>query len=137
METINCKVKGMNCSSCALTISRYLEKKGMEDVVISVATEELQFNAPSGADPGEVLNGINGLGYQVVMPDSTGANTSVFNTLPFKFYCSLVFTAPLLLHMWVNWHWLHNPWIQLALTVPVYIVGMLHFGGSAFRSLRN
>ncbi|GEP95676.1 heavy metal translocating P-type ATPase [Chitinophaga cymbidii] len=137
METINCKVKGMNCSSCALTISRYLEKKGMEDVVISVATEELQFNAPSGADPGEILNGINDLGYQVVLPDSTGARTPVFNTLTFKFFCCLVFTAPLLLHMWVNWHWLHNPWIQLALTVPVYIVGMLHFGGSAFRSLRN
>lgn len=137
METINCKVKGMNCSSCALTISRYLEKKGMEDVVISVATEELQFNAPGGADTDEVLKGINHLGYQVILPDAAGSKTSFFNTLNFKFIFCLVFTAPLLLHMWVDWHWLHNPWVQLALTVPVYIVGMLHFGGSAFRSLRN
>lgn len=137
METINCKVKGMNCSSCALTISKYLEKKGMEDVVISVATEELQFNAPSGADTGDVLKGINGLGYQVILPEAEGTKQSVFNTLTFKFFFCLVFTAPLLLHMWVDWHWLHNPWVQLALTIPVYVVGMLHFGGSAFRSLRN
>lgn len=137
METISCKVKGMNCSSCALTISKYLEKKGMEDVAISVATEELRFNVPEGANAGEVINGINSLGYEVVLPDQGGATKPFYTTLAFKFWFCLVFTAPLLLHMWVSWHWLHNAWVQLALTLPVYITGMLHFGRSAFRSLKN
>ncbi|WP_343700050.1 cation-translocating P-type ATPase [Chitinophaga sp.] len=137
METISCKVKGMNCSSCALTISKYLEKKGMEEVAISVATEELRFNLPEGADAGEVIDGINNLGYEVVLPNQGNKGSVFYNTLSFKFVFCMVFTAPLLLHMWVNWHWLHNPWVQLALTTPVYVVGMLHFGRSAFRSLRN
>jgi Cu+-exporting ATPase len=34
-------------------------------------------------------------------------------------------------------HWLMNPWIQLGLTLPVFIVGMNHFGRSAWRSIRN
>lgn len=137
METISCKVKGMNCSSCALTISKYLEKKGMEEVAISVATEELRFNLPEGADAEEVIDGINNLGYEVVLPNQGNKGSAFYNTLSFKFVFCMVFTAPLLLHMWVNWHWLHNPWVQLALTTPVYVVGMLHFGRSAFRSLRN
>ncbi len=137
METISCKVKGMNCSSCALTISKYLEKKGVEDVAISVATEELRFNLPEGASADEVINGINNLGYEVVLPNQRGASRPFYTTLRFKFFFCLVFTAPLMLHMVANWHWLHNPWVQLALTIPVYVTGMLHFGRSALRSLRN
>ncbi|MGX5818601.1 heavy metal translocating P-type ATPase [Chitinophaga lutea] len=136
METISCKVKGMNCSSCALTISKFLEKKGMEDVAISVATEELRFNLPEGANADEVISGINNLGYEVVLPNQDARKGAFLNTLTFKFFFCLVFTAPLL-HMVVSWHWLHNPVVQLCLTIPVYIVGMLHFGRSAFRSLRN
>jgi P-type Cu+ transporter len=137
METISCKVKGMNCSSCALTISKYLEKKGMEDVAISVATEELSFNVPQGTDAEDVINGINNLGYEVILPNQGAKKRPVYTTLTFKFIFCAIFTAPLLLHMWVNWHWLHNAWVQLALTTPVYLVGMAHFGRSAFRSLRN
>src|SRR5690606_290684 len=44
---------------------------------------------------------------------------------------------PLLLHMWVQWPWLHNPYVQLSLATPVYLAGMWHFGRSAWRSLAN
>ena len=33
--------------------------------------------------------------------------------------------------------WLHNPYVQLALTLPVYILGMSYFGGSAWKNLRK
>ena len=44
-----------------------------------------------------------------------------------------------MLHMipGVHIHWLMNPWVQLGLTIPVYIVGMSFFGRSAWKSLRN
>jgi Cu+-exporting ATPase len=138
METISCKVKGMNCTSCALTVSRYLENKGMQDVQVSFATEELSFTLPAGAaDPKAVLKGINELGYQVVLPDEQAPGGAFFRSLFFKFVVCLVFTAPLLLHMWVKWPWLHNPYIQLALATPVYLIGLWHFGRSAWRSLTN
>src|SRR5258705_1173880 len=34
-------------------------------------------------------------------------------------------------------HWIVNPWLQLGLTIPVYLVGMDFFGRSAWKSLRN
>ena len=43
-----------------------------------------------------------------------------------------------MLHM-LPWHihFLMNPWIQLAICIPVYIVGMGYFGVSAVKSLRR
>ncbi|RFS19015.1 cadmium-translocating P-type ATPase [Chitinophaga silvatica] len=138
MTAINCKVEGMHCTNCALSVSKYLEKKGMQEVNVSFATEEVSFIAPENADSTEILAGINQLGFRVVLPeDTTVKNVPFYTTLGFKFVFCAIFTLPLLLHMWVNWSWLHNPWVQLTLTLPVYITGMLHFGKSAYRSLAN
>ncbi|SHM23428.1 Cu+-exporting ATPase [Chitinophaga jiangningensis] len=137
MTPISCKVEGMHCTNCALSVSKYLEKKGMQEVNVSFATEEVSFNLPAGGDSAAVLEGINQMGFRVVLPDQAPARVSPYSTLSFKFICCLIFTLPLMLHMWVNWPWLHNPWVQLALTLPVYITGMLHFGKSAIRSLMN
>jgi Cu+-exporting ATPase len=43
-----------------------------------------------------------------------------------------------MLHMldkWLPLHWLMNPWLQMALCLPVFIVGMRYFGKSAVKSL--
>lgn len=110
----------------------------MQDVNLSFATEELSFTLPNGDEtPSQILEGINDLGYEVILPGEEQQQVPFYKELRFKFYCCLVFTLPLLLHMWVNWPWLHNPYVQLALATPVFIVGMFHFGTSAFRSLKN
>ena len=50
----------------------------------------------------------------------------------------LPFTAILFLHeIWPGLQWLMNPWVQLALCLPVYITGMHFFGRSALKSLRK
>lgn len=54
-----------------------------------------------------------------------------------KFIFSLIWSIPLLLHMFLSWHWLHNTWVQLVLCIPVYLLGVFHFGKSALKSLRN
>ncbi|WP_149698426.1 cation-translocating P-type ATPase [Chitinophaga sp. CF418] len=138
METISCKVRGMHCTNCAQSVSRYLENKGMQDVNVSFATEELSFTLPEGiTSASDVLNGINQMGYQIILPNQPQPKNLFLKTLTFKFFFSAVFTAPLLLHMWVNWAWLHNTYVQLALATPVYLMGMWHFGRSAWRSLVN
>lgn len=139
METISCKVKGMNCTSCALTVSKYLQHKGMQDVNVSFATEELSFTLPEGIEtnPKDILSGIDQLGYQVVLPNQPQPKAAFLRTLTFKFIFCAIFTAPLLLHMWVHWAWLHDPVVQLCLATPVFLTGMWHFGRSAIRSLVN
>jgi Cu+-exporting ATPase len=42
-----------------------------------------------------------------------------------------------MLDKWVHIHWLMNPWVQLALCLPVFIVGMDFFGRSAWKSIKN
>jgi len=54
-----------------------------------------------------------------------------------RFLFCIVFTAPLMLHMipGLHIHMLMNPYVQLGLTIPVFIVGMDFFGRSAMHSL--
>ncbi len=39
--------------------------------------------------------------------------------------------------MFIPWNVLHNPWFQLIASLPVYIIGFLFFGRSAFHSVKN
>jgi Cu+-exporting ATPase len=88
-----------------------------------------------------VEKGIEGLGYHVVngsgSQNSKGKSKKLLKNHLQRFWFCLVFTIPLAIHMipGVHIHLLMNPWVQLALTLPVYIVGMDFFGRSAIRSL--
>src|SRR6185436_18999815 len=53
-----------------------------------------------------------------------------------KFWWSVVFTAPLLVHMFIHIPLLHNPVIQLLLSLPVMVIGIGYFGKSAWGSIR-
>lgn len=140
-QTYHCKVEGMTCGNCALTISRYLEKQGLKDIIANAASGELHFTAPAALDVDRIYKGIGQLGYKVVLPgeaqdhDHAGHHHAKLGRL--LLICA-VFTAPLLLHMFVGHDsLLNNPWLQLALCLPVYTIGLRHFGSSAFRSLRS
>ena len=39
--------------------------------------------------------------------------------------------------MFIPWSVLHNPWFQLIASLPVYVIGFLFFGRSAFHSIKN
>ncbi len=140
-EIVELQVEGMDCSNCAQSISRFLERKGLEDVFVNFQTKEVRF-ARNDAQLGleEAKAGIRKLGYTVVEPDAdTPANRW---TLTRKLWISALFTLPLLLghvFMVVGWHTLlmENGWLQLVLATPVFLIGLQHFGGSAWAGLRG
>lgn len=129
------KVEGMSCNNCALSISRYLEKEGMDDIMVSFATGDVRFRAQGDKPVKAVVDGINRLGYHVVH-NARASKTGLSRLTAQLLFCT-PFTIVLLLHMFVHWPWLHQPYVQLALALPVFAVGMWHFGGSAIRSLRG
>ncbi len=141
MEKINWKVDGMTCSNCALSVHKYLEKEGLNEVKVNLITGDISFSGNRDLQKSKIIKGINSLGYKVV--DEEKANTKnkfrLLDTHLKRFYFCLPFTAILMLHMipGLHIHWLMNPWIQLALTIPVYLVGIHYFGRSAINSLRN
>jgi Cu+-exporting ATPase len=141
-QTFNCRVEGMTCGNCALTISRYLEKQGMKHVSANAASGELNFTAEEPVDVARIYKGINELGYKVITPGTDTEHSHHGHHHSSKLGSLLIicalFTVPLLFHMFVGHDSiLNNPWLQLALCLPVYGIGAWHFGGSAFRSLKN
>jgi len=147
METVQWKVNGMDCNTCALNIHKYLEKEGMKNVKVNFATGDVIFDAGEQFSAEKISAGISGLGYKVqdanAAPGHDHAHahhgTSFLSTHLQRFLVCLPFTLLLNLHMipGLHLHWLMNHWVQLGLTIPVYIVGMLFFGPSAWKSLRN
>lgn len=139
MEKVEWKVEGMTCSNCALTISKYLKKEGLKDVSVDVIDGDVSFEAGENGKQEKIKKGIEGLGYKVVTEKKIEGKRKSFLETPLqKFWFCLPFTLVLMLHM-LPWHihFLMNPWIQFALCLPVFMVGMQYFGTSAIKSLRN
>ncbi len=140
MQDIHWRVEGMDCTNCALTVRRFLEKEGAEAVRVNFVDGEVSFKAKGNAD--SFKKGIDNLGYKVagnIDVNNEKGKRTINVYLKYALWC-MPFTLVLLLHMFhgiLGWHWLMNPWLQLSLCTPVYIIGMRYFGRSAWKSLRN
>jgi Cu+-exporting ATPase len=137
MEKVNWKVEGMSCTNCALTVHKYLESQGAQNVKVNFMGGDVSFDKGDNLKEATLQKGINNLGYKV----KNGNESNTNNGLAFKdhlqrFLFCIVFTLPLMLHM-IGLHvdFLMNPYVQLTLTIPVYVVGMSFFGKSAVKSL--
>ena len=140
MEKVDWKVEGMTCTNCALTINRYLEKEGLKDVKVNFIGGEVSFELNGNKSKEQITKGIADLGYNVINEQQTTYNEQrkFFTNHLQRFLFCLPFTLVLMMHM-LPWHihFLMNPWIQLAICIPVFIVGMGYFGVSAVKSLRR
>ena len=139
-EQVNWKVEGMDCANCALSISTYLKKQGMQDVKVNPVSGDVLFEKISSKVSDDTLKkGISDLGYKVVAEGAAGQDgaTKMNKFLRYLLIC-LPFTLVLMLHMLpIHIHWLMNPWLQLALCLPVYLVGMNFFGRSALKGIAS
>lgn len=129
----------MSCTNCALTVHKYLEEQGLSNVKVNFMGGDVSFDLDNHNAVPAIQKGIEQLGYHV-QNGATGATPGprkLFKNHLQRFWFCLVFTLPLMLHMipGIHIHWLMNPWVQLALALPVYITGMDFFGRSAVRSL--
>lgn len=144
MENVQWKVDGMTCANCALSVDQYLKKQGAENVSVNLINGDVSFQLHGNRTPEKLANGIESLGFKVDKLNGKGPEKKAFlrNHLQRFLFC-LPFTAVLLLHMFPALHhhpafsWIMNPWVQLAITLPPFYVGMRHFGRSAVKSLRN
>ncbi|RKR82361.1 Cu+-exporting ATPase [Mucilaginibacter gracilis] len=135
-QMIELNVTGMHCNNCALSIHKLLEKKGFQNIFVDFASEEVKFSTTDDSVLPEVIKNIEGLGFKVV-DDLNLNNEHFYEKVENKFLFSLFFTIPLLLHMVLPWHFFHNPIVQLILCLPVFILGCMHFGKSAYNSIKG
>src|ERR1700741_4368899 len=98
MEKIQWKVEGMDCSNCALTIRRYLEKEGMKDVKVNFATGDVSFDVNGNITTAKLSRGIESLGYKVANEQPTAGEKKKFlSTHLQRFLFCLPFTLLLTL----------------------------------------
>lgn len=135
-ELIELQVSGMHCNNCALSVHKLLEKKGLHDIYVDFANDEVKFRTTNLSETPKIIKDIEGLGYKV-SEASIPIAEKFYEKVENKFYFSLIFTVPLFSHMFLPFHILHNPIVQLSLCIPVYALGCIHFGKSAFNSLKN
>jgi Cu+-exporting ATPase len=135
-ELIELNVTGMHCNNCALSVHKLLEKKGLQDIHVDFANEEVKFSGAGDSGLPTIIKDIEGLGFKVYEHEEL-PQEKFYDKVENRFYFSLIFAIPLFSHMFLPFHWLHNPYVQLALCLPVFILGTIHFGKSAFNSLKN
>ena len=141
MDKILWKVEGMTCSNCALSIQKFLEKEGMKEVFVNPIGGEVLFINDLDIELNKIKKGIESLGYSIVNETSpTKSKKKLFSTNKQRFWTTLPFTLVLYMHMlhqWIPIHWILNPWIQLIICTPVFLLGMWFFGKSSLMSLKN
>jgi Cu+-exporting ATPase len=140
LQVIELKVEGMSCTNCSLGIKKALEKHGFTGVDADFTTNDVNFETTDESRIDKAVKIIESLGYKVASrkeenldekPEKKG-----LSSIEKKFWFTAIFTVPLILAMFIPIDLLHNDYFQLALTIPVFIVGFWHFGKSAFNSLR-
>jgi Cu+-exporting ATPase len=143
MEHVQLKVDGMSCTNCALSIHKYLENQGAIEPKVSFMEGEVQFDLPADLKKENLVKGITNLGYKVRgQAEAAPAKKWLDNNKQRALFC-LVFTIPLVAHMIPGIHQIPgmhvfmNPYVQLGMTLPVFIVGMGYFGKSAWNSMLN
>jgi len=141
MEKVDWQVEGMTCSNCALSINKFLQKRGMQEVNVNPIDGKVTFVDNNQTDLEKIKIGIAELGYKVVSANNVETEKKKWlHSNKQRFLFTLPFTAILMLHMlhqWLPLHWLQNPWLQLILCLPVFFVGMYFFGRSGFKSLKT
>ncbi|MCO6430729.1 MAG: cadmium-translocating P-type ATPase [Deltaproteobacteria bacterium] len=131
-------IEGMHCSGCASGIENHLRRIGVNGALVDYPSSSAQFIPDSDFSRSRVAAEIEKLGYKVrIGPPDVIKQSSKLAPIEKKFLFALIPTIPLLLHMVLPWPLLHNQWFQLALALPVYVLGALHFGSSAFKSLKS
>lgn len=138
-QHITLLIEGMDCSNCALGISKSLQKKGMQQVHVDFATGEASFVSTDKKLLQPAIQSIKELGYTVLDSKFGEKEGKGLSRIEKRFYLTLPFTIVLFFsHMLLGHDFILNqPYVQLAICIPVFIIGILQFGKSAWASLKT
>lgn len=125
-------VSGMSCPGCAGKVSGYLAS---QNIACDIDFASGQLRIKSG-DVEKVSSLVKSLGYSVNDPKSEDHDHS-HDRSRLTVLIAVALTAPLVLGHVLGLHAFHNPWLQLGLSTPVYLIGAFHFGRSAWIGLKS
>ena len=100
MEKVNWKVEGMSCTNCALSIDKFLQAKGLQNVKVNFIGGDVSFDINGTISKQEIEKGIDSLGYHVANSGTAKTkNKKLFKNHLQRFLFCIIFTGPMLLIM--------------------------------------
>ena len=135
-EKVSLSIEGMNCTACAVSVSKRLIAAGAGNVDVNFTTGEARFTLPDAVKIETLVEGVEELGYRVVGAEGKSKTAWYHSVLLRLIFCA-VLSLPFWIDMVVTIPVLHNGLVQMALCIPVFLIGLLQFGKSAWSSLRN
>ena len=131
-------VEGMTCAHCAMTITKVLEKNGAEHPSVNFTTGEASFSLEDKNGLEKIVDGIQRAGYKVVSQSERESHEHGLSSVEKKFLFTLPFTVVLFFsHMIFSHEFiLNNLFVQLSICIPVFFIGCIYFGRSAWNSLK-
>jgi len=157
LETQTLKLQGMTCASCAHRIEKAIQAlPGVERCQVNFGAEQAQVAFdPSQIDIATIHQRVDDLGYQAAPiseqvlhseSDSGELHQQADRILQRKIWVGgtialflVVGSLPMMLGIKVPGvpHWLHNPWLQLVLTIPVQFWCGAEFYQRAWKGLKQ
>ena len=126
-------IKGMTCANCAAGIQKHLTSKGLHKSTVSFANAEASIYHSEKWSVQALIKEIESIGFNA----SAGAIQQNDDRVEKLFAICLLLTIPLFAHMFLaHDHFLQNPLLQIILCLPVYSIGIIHFGKSAINSIK-
>src|SRR5438046_6012413 len=100
MEKVSWKVEGMSCTNCALTVHKYLEGKGLQNVKVNFIGGDVSFDMNGNVAKPDLEKGIEKLGYYVADGESERLKVKskkLFRNHLQRFLFCIIFTGPMLI----------------------------------------
>ena len=133
VKDITLQVEGMTCNNCATGLKKHLEDNSINNVSVDFSLGEVNCSVNLKTKD-EIISIIEKIGYKV---KKSNQKEKKYSKVEILFFLSLIFTIPLFSHMFLGHdNILYDPLVQLILCLPVYFIGIIYFGKSAFGSLK-
>src|SRR5436190_19122669 len=104
MEKVEWRVEGMDCTNCALTITRYLQKGGQKEVKVDFIGGDVSLEMNGNRSKEQLAKGIEGLGYKVVNEEqpTVSKKRQFFSSHLQRFLFCVPFSLVFMIHI-VHW----------------------------------
>ncbi|MBX9755999.1 MAG: heavy metal translocating P-type ATPase [Pseudomonadaceae bacterium] len=143
-HSLELRIGGMTCASCAGRVERALAKVvGVASVAVNLASERAHLQLIGEVSSAALIAAVETAGYQaaLIAPDAppSAADPLALQHERWRLLLAIALALPLLLPMLLEplgVHWMLPAWLQFALASPVQFILGARFYRAAYRALR-
>lgn len=142
-QSVDLAITGMTCASCAARIEKKVGKLDGVTATVNLATEKAHITYPRSMTEGEIVAAVERTGYgaTVIEPDerlAPPAHTELRRAdLARRALVAGVLAAIVMVLAMGPWRFPANPWLQFALTTPVWLWAAWPFHRAAAINARH